>query len=42
MEDEGEKLDFEGDLGHASFYKKPFAGRIVSTTLDTIITKSGN
>ena len=41
-ENEGEKLDFEGDLGHTSFYKKPLDGKIVSTTLDAIIANSGN
>lgn len=40
-DNDGDKVDFDGDLGHTSFQKEPEDGRIVATTLDAIITKAG-
>ena len=40
-DNDGDKVDFDGDLGHTSFQKNLENGKIVSTTLDTIIAKAG-
>ena len=40
-DNDGDKVDFDGDLDHASFQKKPTDGKMLSTTLDTIVKNSG-
>ena len=40
-DNDGDKVDFDGDLDHTSFQKKPTDGKMISTTLDTIVKNSG-
>lgn len=40
-DNDGDKVDFDGSLDHTSFKKKPTDGKMLSTTLDTIVRNSG-